>query len=128
MRISKKLSVIFGQNASPVKKKNLEPNLEHPTQRCVFAKTSGMICKLDLRLRTENVKFNIHRIYLLFEGYRPYVLISHVMASVRKIRVRKSAPLYPFGGREGEGEGKSYFGSAQKHSYLFMLLFKKGFP
>ena len=35
----------------------------------------------------ENVKFNIHCIYSLFEECRPYVLISDVMASIRKEKI-----------------------------------------
>ena len=47
VKITKKLSISLGHSASPKKtQKNLEPNLEHPTRRRVFAKTSGMICKL----------------------------------------------------------------------------------
>ena len=37
----------------------------------------------------ENVKFNIHCIYSLFEECRPYVLISDVMASIRKEKIPK---------------------------------------
>ena len=37
----------------------------------------------------ENVKFNIHCIYSLFEKCRPYVLISDVMASIRKEKIPK---------------------------------------
>ena len=40
-------------------------------------------------LMPENVKFNIHCIYSLFEECRPYVLISDVMASIRKEKIPK---------------------------------------
>ena len=44
---------------------------------------------------SENVKFNIHCIYSLFEECRPYVLISDVMASIRKEKSQNGDTLGP---------------------------------
>ena len=77
----------------------------------------------------ENVKFNIHCIYSLFEECRPYVLISDVMASIRKEKIESEKVPQRTHLTEGGGGGvKSYFGNAHKNSYSFIPLFKKGFP
>ena len=62
---------ILKANASPVKKKNLEPNLEHPTRRRVFAKTSGMICKLIFIHTTFQKGFSLKPLSISKKYYQP---------------------------------------------------------
>ena len=69
----------------------------------------------------ENVKFNIHCIYSLFEECRPYVLISDVMASIRKEKIESEKVC-------GGGESKAILAMPIKihiHSYYFS---KRVFP
>ena len=77
----------------------------------------------------ENVKFNIHCIYSLFEECRPYVLISNVVASIRKEKIESEKVPQCTHLTEGEGGGsKAILAMPIKihiHSYYFS---KRVFP
>ena len=77
----------------------------------------------------ENVKFNIHCIYSLFEKCRPYVLISDVMASIRKEKIEsEKVPQRTHLTEGGGGGAKVILAMLIKihiHSYHFS---KRVFP
>ena len=77
----------------------------------------------------ENVKFNIHCIYSLFEECRPYVLISDVMASIRKEKIESEKVPQRTHLTEREGGGSKAILAMpienHFHSYYFS---KRGFP